>query len=156
MRTLAFLFIACAGAIVYFSSAWLPDPVAGNFGAGGRPTGFTHRDTYRAYMSTLTSAVPLLVYGGIVWLPRTIRRPPWPRFGEARRPLPLVDSERLGLFISCVVGLFWILMHAVVVRANSFSPPHFEAGLLWLLLLAWLAFIGLVLVVYVRRTSRVL
>jgi len=152
LRIFAVVFVACTAAIVYFSSALLPDTVAGNFGPGGKPTGFTGRDTYRAYMSTLTSAVPLLVYGLVVWLPRAIPRLSWLGNRPARRRLPSVDIERLWIVIGCIVGLFWVLMHAVVIRANSFSPPYFEAWPRWSLLALWLVFIALVVAGYHRKS----
>src|SRR5262245_6340682 len=153
LRIVAVVFVASAAAIVYFSSALLPDTVAGNFGPGGTPTGFTDRDTYRAYMSTLTFAAPLLVYGLVVWLPRAIPRPSWLANPPARRRPPSEDIERLWILVACIVGLFGVLMHAVVIRANSFSPPYFEAWPRWSLLALWLVFIALVVAGHHRKRS---
>src|SRR5262245_40018802 len=77
LRALALVWVVCCAALVYLSSEWLPDSVAANFGQGGKPTGFTARDTYRALMSTFVFAIPLLVYAGIVWLPRAFPRLLW-------------------------------------------------------------------------------
>jgi hypothetical protein len=155
---LALVWITCAAALVYLSSACLPGIVAGNF-AHGKPTGFTSRETYRALMSALVFVAPLLVYCGIVWLPRAIPRLLWPRNREldpARRGHTLAEIERFGLLISCIVALFGVAMHTVNIRANTFSPPYFEAWPRWSLLLAWLVFIAAIVAVYLRRFRRAL
>src|SRR5262245_3877508 len=123
--------VGSASAVVYWSSGFLPEMVAANFGAGGRPTAFNSRDTYRALMTTLTVLAPLFVYCGTVWLPRITPALFWlPHPGYWLSPERRGDTfsfiERFGLVISCVIAGFALAMHAITLRANFLSPPHFE------------------------------
>ena len=161
LRAVTAVIVGSAGALVYCSSGFLPEMVASNFEAGGRPTSFNSRDAYRALMTTLTVLAPIFVYGGTGWLPRIVPSLFWlphTAYGLSaeRRGDTLGFIERFGLVISCVVTGFALAMHAITMRANFLSPPHFELWLQPSLLVAWTSFIFAAAFVYHHRFRRTL
>src|SRR5439155_17849826 len=70
LRVLFILAVAVAGAVIFFSSVFLPSVVASNFTRTGQPTSYGDPETYRLLMTGIAGIAPLVVYLCTGWLPR--------------------------------------------------------------------------------------
>ena len=127
---LAFASIVIASALfVFITSAQLPDPVASQFGSGGKVTNHMPRDAYQAFMTGMTFLIPLVLVVFQVWLPRIVtrfvsipRRDYWLATPE-RRAQMLDYLERHALISGLAPPLFFAGIHWLVADANSRVPP---------------------------------
>ncbi len=72
LRAFAAILVGCVATLVYWTSGFLPELVVSNFEAGGRPTSFASRETYRTLVTVVALIAPALFYSGTVWLPQAL------------------------------------------------------------------------------------
>ncbi len=127
------------GAIIVATSGQLPERVASHFDAQGMATGFMPHGNYVLLMGALAIGIPLLVVALLVVLPRllpTRLRVPSREYWTApeRREATLRSVTTSGVVIACVIALFTIGVHLLVVRANSRVPPQLDNAMLYTLI----------------------
>jgi hypothetical protein len=141
--------LACNAAIIVATSAQLPPRVASQFNGQGLATGFMQLGNYVLLMGGVAIGLPLLLVILLVALPRVLptrlripSREYWT--APARREDTLRTVTTSGLVIACVLALFTIAVHLLVVGANSRTPPQLDNIMLYtciailiLALLAW-------------------
>ncbi len=135
---LGVLLVAAVGYIVATTGS-LPATVATHFDGNGRPNGWMTRDGYRVFMLAFTVGLPLFVAAAVGWLPRRFpravnipSREHW--FAPERRDAALAYLARHGCLLGCLMVLFSVAIHALILDAHAASPPRLASDrLLWML-----------------------
>ena len=130
------LIIIASLAIIALTSVWLPQRIATHFGAAGLLNGFMTRGTYLVFMAVVVVGIPTLLSAGIG---AAIHRSPgsvniphrdyWlaPARREATADYLVSHTSRLA----AGAALFALVLHFVLVHANSLSPPRLEGLSVW-------------------------
>jgi len=126
------LFIALAAsgtAFIIATAGDLPVQVASHFGRGDQANAWTPRDTYIAIMVGATTLLPLFLVTLITWLPRVFpravnipNRDYW--LAPERRGRSLATLANFGWAFGCLLTLFIVGVHWVVVAANASAPTQ--------------------------------
>jgi uncharacterized membrane protein len=149
-----------AGAVLlYVTSDTLPAQVASHFGIDGRANGYMPRAAYLWFMALLGLGVPVLIAVLNVVLPRLApslagipSRDYW--LAPERRKATYASLAAIGATAACVVAVFAMAMHLLVVEANRRSPPRFDSDALWALLALLLVSVLVLPLFHWRRFRR--
>lgn len=147
---------AAAIAVVFVTSAGLPDVLATHFNARGEPNAFMSRDGYRMFMAFMIVFVPFMIAG----LPRLIGRR-WPRLLNIPNREHWIAPERLSEALGTVYRLtawpaavtiaLMVYVHWLVMDAHAADPPRLDSRLLLVGIAAFVAFtIAWTVAFYVR------
>jgi uncharacterized membrane protein len=144
------LFVVCAGAFVWLTSARLPMLVASHFGGSGTANGFLPRDAYVCFMLGLVVVLPAVMVF-LTWLaiaspPTRINLPDKDYWLAPQRRDQTMDHLRSGIgCFSIMLVVFLCYVHWLVVLANAAQPARldnfwFVGGLLifFVFLIIWL------------------
>jgi hypothetical protein len=141
---------------IFATSDALPQTVASHFGASGRANGWMSRDGYVLFMLCFALGVPLFMVLTIGWLPRVMprlinlpNRDYW--LSGERRDEALDYLLEHAYRIGSLTLLFMLGVHLLVLDANEVRPPRLAGGLLALLLVLFLAALGIWTVALMRR-----
>jgi len=125
-----FIALAAGGAAFIIATAGdLPAQVASHFGRSEEPNAWTPRDTYVAVMVGAATLLPLFLVTPITWLPRNFpgavnipNRDYW--LAPEHRKRSLAALADFGWAFGCLLTLFIVGVHWVVVAANASVPPQ--------------------------------
>jgi hypothetical protein len=125
-----FIALAASGAAFIIATAGdLPAQVASHFGRTDQPNAWTPRDTYVAIMVGAATLLPLFLVTLITWLPRVFpgavnipNRDYW--LAPERRQHLLSILADFGWAFGCLLTLFIVGVHWVVVAANTSAPTQ--------------------------------
>jgi hypothetical protein len=125
-----FIALAAGGAAFIIATAGdLPVQVASHFTRGDPPNAWTPRDTYVAIMVGAATLLPLFLVTFITWLPRVFpgavnipNRDYW--LAPERRQRSLSILADFGWAFGCLLTLFIVGVHWVVVAANTSAPTQ--------------------------------
>jgi len=125
-----FIALAASGAAFIIATAGdLPTQVASHFGRAEEPNAWTPRDTYVAIMVCTATLLPLLIVTLITWLPRILpgavnlpNRDYW--LASERRERSLATLTDFGWALGCLLTLFIVGVHGIVVAANTSVPTQ--------------------------------
>jgi hypothetical protein len=131
--------MAVALTTIAATSAGLPDPVATQFGGGGRAHGWMTRDGYVVFMAAMTVGLPLVLWVSMAWLPRVAprlvnipHRDYW--LAAPERASALGALAGFGAGFAALTSAFLCALHLLIVAANESTPPVLpQAGFLWLM-----------------------
>ena len=130
------LIIIASLAIIALTSVWLPQRIATHFGAAGLPNGFMTRGTYLVFMAVVVVGIPTLlsaVIGAAIHRsPESVNIPHrdyWlaPSRREATADYLVSHTARLA----AGAALLAMVLHFVLIHANSLSPPRLEGSSVW-------------------------
>ena len=161
-RVTLLIVVAFTAAIVVTTSASLPGAVVANAARAGVAVATQSRESYRFMMLILTVFVPLLAWAGSGLLPRVagffIRIPNRQYWLAPERRVPALDwLERHSIVTGGGVALFALALHLVNLQGNLLTPARFEAGVLRVLGVSWVAFVvasAIALQVHFRRVPK--
>jgi hypothetical protein len=140
LSTILFAVLLLAGAMTLALTAnQLPLRVASHFDAAGIANGFMGRSDYLMFMLALTLGIPLLIVFFTALVPRFVpidklklpNRDYW--LSPGRRDATMASLATSGLGMGCIVTVFLIAVHFMVVAANARTPPRLDSALLWML-----------------------
>ena len=125
-----FIALAAGGAGFIIATAGdLPAQVASHFGRSEEPNAWTPRDTYVAIMVGAATLLPLFLVSAITWLRRIFpgavnipNRDYWPAPEHRERSLAALAD--FGWVFGCLLTLFIVGVHWVVLAANTSVPPR--------------------------------
>jgi hypothetical protein len=151
------LLLAGAAALIVHLAEQLPDLVAVHFDAAGRANGFMTRGGCRDFMLLTTLGVPLLITLATALLPRLVpaslinipHRDYWLAPERARDSLGFLSEQ--GLWFGCIFVVFLACVDAMLVKANSVSPPEFPNRLFVIMLIVFFCAVGAWFVRMLRR-----
>jgi hypothetical protein len=137
----------------------LPAQVASTFGGAGRPSGWMTRDFYALWTLAFAVGLPWIVFAAFALAPRL-----WPGhvnlpnrdfwLAPARREASLAFLAAHGSALACLMSLFALGIHALLVYSNALSPPRLPTGAFLTLLGGFIAALGLWMGVMLRRFPR--
>jgi len=145
------LAVAAAALFIFRTSSVLPPLVAAHFDAGGLPTGWTSRETYRSVALAAAVLLPLAVTFGAVLAVRTApralnlpHRDYWfaPERRAASQQYVVAMLFRVGTLVTMLVAA----VHYTVLRAHALQPPRLPLVAFFAILGAFTALLVLVLV----------
>lgn len=145
-RVLPALLVATCLSAMLTSLVWsyylLPGQVAVHFNAAGQPDRWASRGSHLALMGLTGIALPLLlllVFWGVRYLPLSVVNIPHRDYWLApqRRVQTIEHIFQLGLWFTCLEGLFFLVLHWLVVAANRQLPVQLS-WLAWLVLATYL------------------
>jgi len=151
--------MAAAAWHIDITAAQLPDTVATHFAGDGQPNGWMTRDGYRVFMLMFVTLLPLFFVAMTGWVPRLFpaaasipNRQYW--MAPERREKALRLLAAYACWLGCVLVLFILGMHVLLLQANRSVPVRLATaemfvllGALGLALLVWI-------VIFVRRFRR--
>ncbi len=153
-KSMVVMLVAGCLVMMVISLAWsyflLPGEVAIHFNAAGQPDRRASRDWHVALMGLIGLALPLLlllVFWSIRYLPAGIVNIPHREYWLApqRRSETADRIFELGLWFALLEGLFFLVIHWLVVAANRQVQVHLS-WLVWpvlvvylLLVIGWIA-----------------
>lgn len=147
-RLLFALALVVVPALVYATSAGLPEQVATHFGLGGVPNGWMPRTGYVAFILAFTTLLPLVVVATSGLVPSLTmssrmvgNRDYW--LAPPRREATLGFLASHACWMGIVLTLFLGGVHLLVVQANARTPPQLAQAPLFVLLAALLVAIAL-------------
>jgi len=125
-----FIALAASGAAFIIATAGdLPAQVASHFGRTDQPNAWTARDIYVAIMVGAATLLPLFLIVLIAWLPRVFpravnlpNRDYW--LAPERRARSLAALADFGWAFGCLLTLFIVGVHGVIVAANTSMPAQ--------------------------------
>ncbi len=155
-----FIALAVGGAAFIIATAGdLPGQVASHFGRGDQPNAWTPRDTYVAIMVGAATLLPLFLVTLITWLPRVFpsavnipNRDYW--LAPERRERSLAVLADFGWAFGCLLTLFIVGVHWVVVAANTSVPTQLPDRPFQALIAGFIAAMGLWTVALCLRFRR--
>jgi uncharacterized membrane protein len=153
-RLLFVLTLVIVPAIVYATTATLPERIATHFGNGGYANGWMSHDGYLAFMLAMTTLVPLFVVASTGYLPRIAtsqikiaNREHW--LSPSRRAETLAWLASHGCWMGIIVALFLGGLHLLTVQANAQVPPRMVMPYFVVLL----AIFGVAIVAWIAATA---
>jgi uncharacterized membrane protein len=159
-RLLFVLALVIVPALIYATSAGLPELVATHFGFGGVANGWMPRTGYVVFMLALTTLLPLIIVATSGLVPaltmssRMVRNPDY-WLAPARREATQGWLASHACWMGVVLILFLGGAHLVVVQANTHTPPQLAEAPLFVLLAALLVAIALWVITLHRRFRQV-
>ena len=149
--------LAAAAALIFHLAGQMPDLVAVHFDAAGRANGFMTRAACRDFMLLSTLGVPLLITLATAVLPRLVpaslinipNRDYWLAPGRARDSLVFLSEQ--GVWFGCIFVVFLACVDAMLVKANTASPPEFPNTLFIAMLILFFCAVGAWFVRMLRR-----
>lgn len=141
-----------------WSYGQLPAQVATHFNAAGQANDWMSREMHLTCMAAIGLGLPILMVGvfyAIRWLPMAIVNMPHREYWLApeRRLATSAVLLQFGLWFASFESLFFLAIHILVVQANRAQPATLSNAV-WILLVAFLAFVGVWLFLF-WRTFRV-
>lgn len=133
----------CFLAVIEFSAAGLPDPVAVHFDGKGIPNGWMTQEAHFAFSVMLALALPLSIVGIFY----SLRHVPTKLINIPDRDYWLAPERRSGTFdfllrhalwLSCLSLCFVIGIDLLILHANSRSPARLSTPLTGALLAGFL------------------
>lgn len=159
LRLIFAVLLAGGAGFVLTTSASLPAQVASHFDGNGYANGWMTREGYRWFMLLFVCGLPLLIVWVIGALPRRFphltnlpHRAHWLAHGERERTLAYLS--RHALVLGCILVVFGLSIHWLVVMANRQVPPRLEHAPFFAMLAAFLialAIWGVMLYLRFRR-----
>lgn len=123
--------VLCGVVFIVATAGSLPATVATHFGGGGRANGWMTRSGYTIFSLLLTVLLPLVLYGGLGWLPSRVERfvnlphrDYW--LAAPRREETLRWLQGAGAVLGILTALLTIGVHAMILDANAKSPPRLD------------------------------
>jgi uncharacterized membrane protein len=154
------LAVGGAALVIVATSGELPARVASHFGAGGRPNDWMARETYLAVMLGFAVALPVLLVASMTLLPRVAprlvnlpNRDYW--LAPARREASIDSLGAFGCGLGVLTALLLAGVHLLVVAAHRGGAPRLDERAFLTLVGIFLAAMGLLLVMLLRRFRKV-
>ena len=117
-----------AAAFIIYTTRYLPDPVATNFGGENRANAWMSRNDYLLFMLSFTVGLSMFVSFCVGTLPRKF--PQWTNvphrdywLAPARREESLRYLSAHGKRLGCLIVMMMLAMHYVILKANHTQPP---------------------------------
>ncbi len=154
--TLFWLLVALFVSYVISSSSVLPKQMATHFDGGGMPNGWMSRNGYIRFMLAFGLGVPFFVVGLHYFLARYAGN----QFNIPNReywlaPERRADTLRFVIYhswwLGCLMLLFILASHYLLLATNRSSPPHLPTVPFLLLIVAFLVALGGWIVVLMTR-----
>lgn len=120
--------VAFAVAFIVYTTQYLPDVVGTHFGAGNQANGWMSRSGYLIFTLSFVIGMPTLVVVLVGTLPRNY--PKWTNLpnkeywlASARRSESLAYLSAHGKRLGCLIVMFMLGIHYVILFANRSQPP---------------------------------
>ena len=117
-----------AAVFIVYTTQYLPDPVATNFGGENRAHAWMSRHDYLLFMLAFTVGLSTFVSFCVSALPRKF--PQWTNvpnrdywLAPARREESLRYLSAHGKRLGCLIVMMMLGMHYVILKANHIQPP---------------------------------
>jgi uncharacterized membrane protein len=143
---LVVLILAINAGSVAASYALLPAKVASHFNAAGLPDAWESRDVYLSGMALVCLGVPLFllaIFWSVCWLPDSMVNVPNREYwlSPERQPQTARLMFEFGQWFAVLQGLFFLLLHWLVVAANRQAPVQLS-WLVWPALVVYLMLVS--------------
>ena len=144
---------------VLLTANQLPVRLATHFGADGHANGWMTRDGHVRFMLGIGWGVPLFILLVIAIVSRLggaglniPNRQYW--LAPERRAQTLALVQRQMVWFACLLVLFFVMIHHLILRANAHTPAMLSPSGLWVPIALFLVAIGAWTVAFIRPFRR--